>query len=404
MKRLNTPYSFTVKGHDGRLHWYLRWFALDDVGQPRQRAKSLGFSSPANCPPKARAEYKARAQVEAFRMRQQFLDGFRPDQILPTAKELDIGGAITRYAATREGRYASAGEEAATLGLWHGWMTGRPHARLSMNALAVKDVNDWITHRLKDVQPSTAAKELARIASFLAWASDEGILSKPIPLRAIRKSLAIHPQEPPPLSDEAVMGAIARQPTPLRKGLITLLACTGLRADELASLPSGAVDIGEALLRVPQGEHERTKRHGRVIPLPVGCCAFLAPLLRSAGPLAWNGDTLLDGIDRQALLRMLRGCPDPGRPGKDLTPKRLRQWACSTLTRLGCPSYLVRGVLGHVAPGNLKRYETAGLYSPQAARIYVQSLENLIAKERPCTMMTANPPPSEPSALTPPCP
>ena len=184
-----------------------------------------------------------------------------------------------------------------------------------------------------------------------------------------------------------------------------VLACTGLRADELASLPAGAVDVREALLRVPAGLQERTKHHGRVLPLSPGCCAFLGPLVKSSGPLAWDGERLFPELCRHDLYKMLRACPDPGRQGRQLTPKRMRQWFSSALRKLTAPEYMIRGLVGHVAPGAARNYDLQGTFTPEGARPYVHGIERTLLPKgtAPC-QTTANPsPPSiESATCTPP--
>jgi site-specific recombinase XerD len=219
-----------------------------------------------------------------------------------------------------------------------------------------------------DIAPSTAARRLAALRAFCAWATHEGHLAADptAPLEAPRRPRRL----PRPIRAEAdrqaVARAIAAAPQPFRLAL-TILRETGMRAGEVLALTLGdvALDAGREALHVRDPKN-RTERMVVLGPTATprslrGLRAQLrdrksepahAPLFRS------NRGTRLsyDALHYQwALACAAAGLADnAGRPRYTL--HQLRHTRASELVEQGQRLEVVQRVLGHRDPRSTQGY------------------------------------------------
>jgi len=219
---------------------------------------------------------------------------------------------------------------------------------------------EWTENRAQTVCDRTRYTEIAYVGAFLDWCVRKGFLAiKPTLPRPV-----VDWQGPAVVEDSQIRAAISAQTNDSQRLAVQILACTGLRNAELVWLPDSAVLIqgSGAILSVPKGERERTKRHGRQLPL--------GPMLTER-IIAYRAERgIADRIIPSCIPTILNRWLRPSR----LAPKQCRQWFLSALERDSCPDYVIRRLLGH-APDRTRR---AYSFQLSDARPWMEKVEQRV--------------------------
>lgn len=203
------------------------------------------------------------------------------------------------------------------------------------------------------IQPNTLYCEMATIKSFLRWSWEQGYLRRPI---EIRMPTCPNPMPPVILDDERVREVVFwhrdHQPHAQKAAALAVLALTGMRTGELASLPADAYDPETRTLTIPKGQRETTKRHGRVIPVGTRLANILADwCAKHVGEE--SPPTLFYSIEGKILTRQANHWLKP----LSAKPIDLRRWCINTLHRLRIAQVWVDMIVGHV-PNHVDRHYT----------------------------------------------
>ena len=247
---------------------------------------------------------------------------------------------------------------------------GRVTTLRQLNHSHVRSYSESIRGRKAD---STHNLEIAHIAAWLAWCTNRDWTRVRWHLgRAVRLTL------PAPcvtvMEDAEVRRVLDDQPTPRRRDVLTALAGTGLRIGELIELTPGNWDGEQGQLTVATHRNERTKRHGRTM--------LLGPVVAAALGRLVGGERLGPTQVNSWLRRQKAG-------GLRVTPKRFRQWFCSTLEAEGAPDRVIDYLMGH-APGQTRRHYSAGLQPSQTAP-WLAKVEARLTSPAPASARSSGP-------------
>ncbi len=231
--------------------------------------------------------------------------------------------------------------------------------------VSCQHVSQWAAS-LIGKSAGTVNNWLSRLQSVLDWAWSRRWMAEEVNLKALRKRTATRTvliRE-----DADVRYAVAGDDAVAKAA--ALLALTGLRVDcELLALPRTAFDALTGTITVPEGQAERTKLHGRVLPLGrVGC-------LTAAGLASSHDGAILvpASVTRDILARRLL----------PIMPKELRRWFRFALERLEAPEYVIKALMGHRESRVTEAY-SPGLARPGPAmqasqlRAWMERVENIL--------------------------
>lgn len=167
---------------------------------------------------------------------------------------------------------------------WFEEHTGEPFA---LNVVAEYDVIGWRDKLASERKPSTVNRKLAALSALFRWAVETGKVQRD-PTTHVegleQQSLA------PKALNEADMARILRKTRlsgNLRdSALLELLAATGLRASEIASLRVRDLDLGERHGWVTVHAPNAKRRKQRRVPVKVKARRVVQEYLKSRGKLA----------------------------------------------------------------------------------------------------------------------
>lgn len=188
------------------------------------------------------------------------------------------------------------------------------------------------------IAESTIRTELSDISAFLKFAYDSNWMTQK--LHFVRPK--IEPQSPVILTDERVRYILDFDLPAHKRMTFLLLAATGMRQGELRALNISAFNSETAEITIPTGEMERTKRHGRSIPLGPKVARELGTWLGhrlEEWMIHTNGHRVATQINRWFKVFGHK-------------PHDLRRWFINTLHKEGCPQLWIDRLVGH-APRNV---------------------------------------------------
>ena len=378
---------WTRKNIEGGRTYYLRWYVTDGQGGTRQAKAERLFRTERDPDRSSRRQWLAKARLAARAKQQELALDEAPRRRPP---KYALNYAANNYLQWLAGDemhdhvVAQSTLDARVRVVWSfvnyvGEQS--PHKRWC-NQLSANDPAGWALWRSKTVADTTLNTELFHLGGFLAWCYDHHYIREYLSLKTQRKRCQY--RRPVVLEDPEI-AAILNEPAMYRqtRAGLWILGTLGLRPGELASLQTDGWHADRRTIHVPAGERERTKWHERT--LPVG--PRLGELLDELDPQ--NGQ-LFPGLDRHTPAVWLRRWDG-------VSPKRLRQWVCTTLERLEAPDYIIRAIMGH-APDSTRGHYAATL-RPSDLRPWVERVESVLAREtaEPSTPPGPTPPTTQPS-------
>ena len=121
---------------------------------------------------------------------------------------------------------------------------------------AKKDLRDWIAVRLETVSPSRAHNDLAGIRTFYAWLRETGYRDDdPTTGVTVKRGKRLPTK---PLSESELSGLLKACSTERDRLLVAVLAYTGLRITEMATLKCEDIDWRQGTFKIRgKGDKER---------------------------------------------------------------------------------------------------------------------------------------------------
>ncbi len=224
------------------------------------------------------------------------------------------------------------------------------------------------------VIPSTLIANCSSLQDFLDFCNDQGWMPARLIVlpKHVRRKIT-PPRKPPPLimEGEEVRAVIAAGKTTEARAGLWLLAATGMRSGELVSLRVGSWLGDRGILRIPAGDMERTKRHGRDIPVGSETARLLDSLCEERYHEYW----LFHQADEtplpvHAVGQWMRQVPH--------TPHDFRRFFYSTLLEAGMPLPWLKMLMGH----SLSKVEAAYTGKPTLSRYreWMEKIEGILLR------------------------
>ena len=164
---------------------------------------------------------------------------------------------------------------------WFEARTGEPFA---LDAVAEYDVIGWRDNLANDCKPSTVNRKLAALSALFRWAVETEQVERDPTVHV--NGLSQQPVSPKGLSDQdltRILRKAALSGSLRDRALLELLAATGLRASEVASLRVGDLDLGErhgwVTVRAPKAKRRKERR----VPVKVKARRVVQECLESRG-------------------------------------------------------------------------------------------------------------------------
>ena len=212
-------------------------------------------------------------------------------------------------------------------------------------------VQSYLAHRLSEVSPALVSNERKALASLFGFLHQEGLW--PVnPLNGVGHVRVRYRERLCPDVEDVVKvlesKCLRRKDTEKLRVLVLLLATTGLRITEAASILKDGINLKTLELRVTgKGDKQRT------VPLLPQTAEALASYMRrrkSQSPYLFPGDTRTGHMNVHNLEKTLRrACLRVGvRP---FTPHQLRHLYATHMLRNGAKLEIVSRVLGHAGVG-----------------------------------------------------
>jgi integrase len=217
--------------------------------------------------------------------------------------------------------------------------------------------------------------------------------------------LALEPEQ-----ESAVLGAAARNKSPLIAPFLTVLTWTGMRADEARTLRWHQVDFEAGQNgQVVVGKSKTNAGRGRVIPMSYQLRSALerhaAWYARSLGPIQPDWYVFpkckrVKPIDPNRAVRSLKTAWTSVRKKSGVTCRLhdLRHSFCTKLAESGAAESVMLDMMGHVSPAMLKRYShirakareeaISALEKRQSAESHVKDSPKVNRDERPESSVT----------------
>jgi site-specific recombinase XerD len=277
----------------------------------------------------------------------------------------DAIGSFGRYLLEEEKSEHTRRNYTEDLGLFATWYQGHYDDTPDPGALGATELREWKHHLASTLKlmPATVNRKLAGMRSFLRWTIKEGIG------REVQAPKSIRQEKPAPrwLSRKEQLGllrAVERLDNGHRQNgngrrngaVVRILLHTGLRADELAELQWGDVQISErkGSLTVRQGKG----RKYRDVPLNAEARSALVGLTagkgespvvpgQRGGVTAWTIHAIVTSFAERAKL-------------PDLTPHVLRHTFCRRLAESGARLEQIAALAGHESLDTTRRYVEPG--------------------------------------------
>ena len=229
----------------------------------------------------------------------------------------------------------------------------------------------WRDARRKQIKDSTLLSECTALQAFLHFADNRGwtwarFVAMP---KDERRRLSNRPkQRVVVMSSNRLSKLLDSQEDQFRRDCLFVLAATGMRQGELRFLPRTAWDANAMTITIPPGL-ERTKRHGRILPVGPETTEAIERLHKTSLGRA----TLIIWKDKPLTTQMntwLRGWK--------CTPHDFRRWFISTLEGLECPEYVIQDLVGHSRPKTRRAY--AQEISVEQRRSWLVRVEKKLAR------------------------
>lgn len=216
--------------------------------------------------------------------------------------------------------------------------------------------------RKRALKDCTLRLALSDLAAMFSWCETRD-WCRGNPASAVRSEMGpnFRRRQPPVILANTVVREICRACPEA-----AFLFCTGLRVGDKEA--GGALwswlDLEHGLLVVPEAEAERTKIHGRTIPLGTR-------LLRMLGAMRKGDGLIFPGIQRIVRKRM-RKHPYAS---KTPTPHDARRWFSTALKTAKCPEADALYMLGHAQKNNMGPYYG---FHPEETRRYVNAVDQVV--------------------------
>lgn len=238
--------------------------------------------------------------------------------------------------------------------------------------LSHRHTANWREHRRAiGIADSSLSCECSHLQAFLDFCDRHEWMRTPLRAmpREYRRRLHTRRRPPPAISTKEIREIIRDQKVPHRRDMIRMLAATGVRQGELRSLRMKDWNLDSAVLTVPEGKHERTKLHGRQLPIGPWLARVLNEYARDQQEelliFAREDGRAWGGSDMNRWLR-----PSGYRPHD------LRRWFYTMLLDSGCPPHYAKLLMGHALS------QTEGPYivgwGPEKARAWMHKLDSLV--------------------------
>ncbi len=212
-------------------------------------------------------------------------------------------------------------------------------------------IQSYLAERLEEVSPALVSNERKALASLFSFLHTEGLW--PVnPLNGVGHVRVRYRERLCPDIGDVIKvlngSCMRRRDTEKLRVLVLLLATTGLRISEAASLLRDSIDLKALELRVT-GKGDKM----RVVPLLPQTAEALARYMRrrkSDSPYLFSGNTSTGHMNIHNLEKILRrACKRAGvRP---FTPHQLRHLYATTMPRDGAKLEIVSRILGHAGVG-----------------------------------------------------
>ncbi len=212
-------------------------------------------------------------------------------------------------------------------------------------------VQQYLARRLEEVSPALVSNERKALASLFRFLQEEGLW--PVnPLNGIRHVRVRYRERLCPDVEDVIKAlnskCLRRKDTEKLRVLILLLATTGLRITEAASILKQNIDFNALELRVTgKGDKQR------VVPLLPETAEALANYMRrrrSGSPYLFSGDTSQGYMSTHSLEKTLRRTCKRAGIGP-FTPHQLRHFYATQMLRGGAKVEIVSRILGHAGVG-----------------------------------------------------
>jgi integrase len=254
--------------------------------------------------------------------------GVDPEVAARRRQVVTVRGAVADYAARRLNGLRSA---TATRQLLEREFVAR-FGDMSIRAITRQD----ILRMVEDVaasRPAQANRLLANLRRLLQWCTERGDLESS-PAVLIRPPARERPRERV-LSDQE-LAAVWRSCSGPFGVVVMLLMLTASRRDEIADATWEDLDLGQAILVVPEHRHKSSRRHE--ILLPSAAVEILSTGIRSSGRLfpVFNWNREKRKLDKRGGVR-------------DWVLHDIRRSVVSNLAKAGAPPGVLARVLGHSA-------------------------------------------------------
>jgi site-specific recombinase XerD len=269
---------------------------------------------------------------------------------------VDVSTLASRYLRERVGRREIGRSSAATYNyaLWRfAAYLGHP----DVGRVRRHHLERWLAHRLTQVGPTTAGRELSTLRSFFRWLLlNRHIRTDPtVGVAAPRRPRHL----PRNLAAAAVGAILAACPDVRGEAMVSLMVQEGLRCMEVAGLEVGDIDTERRLVRV-RGKGDRE----RVVPLTAGTWAVIGRYLddhpTSAGPLIRSYTQPTRGLaPRTISVLVARWMADAGvkrRPRDGRSAHALRHTCATDVLDGGADIREVKELLGHASLSSTQVY------------------------------------------------
>jgi integrase len=269
---------------------------------------------------------------------------------------------------------------------------GRPIEAIDRRTIATR-----LAEIAKASGPAASNRVRTSLSAFFSWAAREGYVeSNPV---AFTNKAVENGSRERVLTDEEIT-LIWRSVGDSQYGaIIKLLALSGARRDEVASLRWSEIDLDAATITLPPARTKNRREH--VIPLSESALAILASKPRRTeadgtprdlvfgygrrGYQDWSGSK----TDLDARIAAAR----KGRAALDWTLHDFRRSLSTALhERFGVPPHVVETVLGHVSghKGGVSGIYNKAAYLDERRRAlqrWAEHIENLVSGKKPSTIV-----------------
>ena len=252
------------------------------------------------------------------------------------------------------------------------------------------ELQSYLARRLEEVSPAAASNERKALASLFGFLHSEGLW--PVnPLNGVGHVRVRYRERLCPSAEDVAKVLSAecsrRRDTDKLRILVLLLATTGLRITEAASVLRRDIDLDSLEVRVT-GKGDRV----RVVPLLPQTAEALKRHMRKVkggSPYLFPGDTMTGYMEIHNFEKTLRrACIRAG--VEPFTPHQLRHFYATEMLRGGAKLEVVARLLGHASVG-----VTADIYR----HVRTEEMHDTVRRFAPACGGLTPPPPSPPAQM-----